>query len=148
MPGKHKNPTIAFRPLTSWQYALIDERVKLSGMQKKDFICRSIIYSNICMVGKKENIRIIVNAVEEMQYTMKEIVKTLSADEFSLSDDTYLKFKNDLLALAITVVDILNGAAYLFDKKPISGNQHWKSDLEMEQLKDCLAPFGNSENDC
>ena len=45
------------------------------------------------MVGKKENIRIIVNAVEEMQYTMKEIVKTLSADEFSLTDDTYLKFK-------------------------------------------------------
>ena len=60
MPGKHNKPTIAFRPSSSWQYSLINERAKLSGMAKKDFICRSLIYANICVVGKKENIRIIV----------------------------------------------------------------------------------------
>lgn len=35
MPGKHNKPTIAFRPSSSWQYSLINERVKLSGMAKR-----------------------------------------------------------------------------------------------------------------
>ena len=77
MPGKHNKPTIAFRPSSSWQYSLINERAKLSGMAKKDFICRSLIYANICVVGKKENIRIIVDAVQELQYAMQEIVRDL-----------------------------------------------------------------------
>lgn len=46
MPGKHNNPTIAFRP-SSWQRALIEERADASGMYKRDFITRSCIYSNI-----------------------------------------------------------------------------------------------------
>lgn len=54
MPSKHKGHlTIAFRPSSPWQYSLIEERAKLSGLYKKDFIVRSCIYSNICMVGKK-----------------------------------------------------------------------------------------------
>ena len=53
MPGKHKEPTIAFRP-SSWQRALIEERAKMSGLPKKDFIARSCIYANIIVVGKKE----------------------------------------------------------------------------------------------
>ena len=55
MPGKHNKPTIAFRPSSSWQYSLINERVKLSGMAKKDFICRSLIYANICSINKLDN---------------------------------------------------------------------------------------------
>lgn len=83
----------------------------MSGLYKKDFIVRSCIYSNICMVGKKENIERIVDSVEEMQITMKEIVSQLSAGDFSVSEESYEEFRNDMLALAVTVVDILNGAA-------------------------------------
>lgn len=73
MPGIHKQSTIAFRPSSSWQAALINERCKLSGMNKKDFICRSIIYSNICVVGKKETVQVIVDSLQEMEYALKEI---------------------------------------------------------------------------
>lgn len=40
--------------------------------------------------------------------------------------------------LGITAVDIVNGAAYLFDKAPVKDNQHWKADLEVEQLKQAI----------
>jgi len=90
------------------------------------------------MVGKKENIERIVASVEEMQITMKEIVSQLSADDFSVSKESYEEFRNDMLALAVTVVDILNGAAYLFKKKPDMDNQHWKMDLELEQFREML----------
>ena len=40
--------------------------------------------------------------------------------------------------MAITVVDIVNGAAYLFDKIPDTDNQHWKADLELEQFRKVL----------
>ncbi|MDE6313052.1 MAG: hypothetical protein K2M46_05445 [Lachnospiraceae bacterium] len=137
MPGKHKNQTIAFRP-SDWQRALIEEWVAMSGYHKKDFIARSCIYSNIVVVGSQVNIKRIVDALQEMQCTMKEIVRQLQSGDFSLSEDTYKEMKQDYLAMAITVVDIVNGAAYLFDKIPDTDNQHWKADLELEQFRNML----------
>jgi uncharacterized protein (DUF1778 family) len=137
MPGKHKNSTIAFRP-SDWQRSLIEERAALSGQQKKDFIARSCIYSNIVVVGNKENIKRIVDSVQEMQYVMKEIVGQLQSGDFSLSEEGYRELKNDYLALTVTVVDILNGAAYLFQKEPDRDNQHWKAELELEQFRNVL----------
>lgn len=137
MPGKHKNKTIAFRP-SDWQRALIEERAAMSGHHKKDFIACSCIYSNIVVVGNQVNIKRIVDALQEMQYTMKEIVRQLQSGDFSLSEDTYNEMKKDYLAMVITVVDIVNGAAYLFDKTPDTDNQHWKADLELEQFRKVL----------
>lgn len=137
MPGKHKNATISFRP-SDWQRALIEERVALSGHHKKDFIARSCIYSNIVVVGKQENIKRIVDSLQEMQYVMREIAGQLESDDFSLSGDSYQELRQDYLALVVTVVDIINGAAYLFDKTPDKDNQHWKADLELEQFRSAL----------
>lgn len=137
MPGKHKNQTIAFRP-SEWQKALIDERAAMSGHSKKDFIARSCIYSKIVVVGNSVNIKRIVDALQEMQYTMEEIARQLQSGGFSLSEDSYKKMKEDYLAMVITVVDIVNGASYLFDREPDIDNQHWKADLELEQLRKVL----------
>lgn len=137
MPGKHKNPTIAFRP-SDWQRTLIEERAALSGLTKKDFITRSCIYSNIVVVGNPINIKRIVDALREMQYIMKEIARQLQSGDFPLSGTAYQEMKKDYLAMAITVVDIVNGAAYMFDKSPDADNQHWKADLELEQLREAL----------
>ncbi len=148
MPGKHKNATISFRP-SDWQRALIEERAALSGHHKKDFIARSCIYSNIVVVGKQENIKRIVDSLQEMQYVMKEIAGQLESGDFSLSGDSYQELRQDYLALVVTVVDIINGAAYLFDKAPGGDNQHWKADLELEQFRDALEiqedVFGSGE---
>ena len=132
MPGKHKNPTIAFRP-SGWQRALIEERAAMSGHYKKDFIARSCIYSNIVVVGNQVNIKRIVDALQEMQCTMKEIVRQLQSGDFSLSGDAYKEMKEDFLAMAITAVDIVNGAAYLFDKLPDTDNQ-FQEMLEQDNI--------------
>jgi hypothetical protein len=121
-----------------WQRALIEERAALSGYHKKDFIARSCIYSNIVVVGKQENIKRIVDSLQEMQYVMREIARQLQSGDFSLSEDAYKEMKEDYLAMAVTVVDIVNGAAYLFDKSPDTDNQHWKADLELEKFRRIL----------
>ena len=87
-----------------------------------------------------------MDALQEMQCTMKEIVRQLQSGDFSLSGDAYKEMKEDYLAMAITVVDIVNGAAYLFDKIPDTDNQHWKADLELEQFRNVLN-LGNSADD-
>lgn len=134
MPGKHKEPTIAFRP-SAWERAVIEQRAALSGIHKKDFIARSCIYSNIVVVGKKENIQRIVDELQEMQIVMREIARQIQSGGFSLSEKGYQELKEDYLALAITVVDIVDGAAYLFEKEPPSGRRNWKAELELEQLR-------------
>lgn len=113
----HKNPTLSFRP-SPWERALIEERASMSGMLKKDFIARSCIYSNIVVVGKKENIQNIVDATENLIDVFMDIVGQLKSGDVSFSQEIYTDIKNDALATAITIVDILNGAAYLFGKKP------------------------------
>lgn len=145
MPGNHKDSTISFRP-SSWQRALIEERALMSGLHKKEFIIRSCIYSNIVVVGKQMHIKRIVDALQEVQYTMKEIGGRLQSDNLFLSDYAYKKIKEDYLAFVITMVDIINGAAYLFDKSSDADNQHWKADLELEQFREILE-WGNQMGD-
>ena len=137
MPGKHNNPTISFRP-SSWERALIEERADASGMYKKEFITRSRIYSNIVVVGKREYVQHIVDELRETQIVIKEIAEQIQSGNFSLSDESYRGLKEDYLAFAITMVDILNGAAYLFDKKPDLDSRHWKEALELEEYRHVL----------
>lgn len=137
MPGKHNNPTISFRP-SFWERALIEERADASGMYKKEFITRSCIYSNIVVVGKREYVQHIVDELRETQLVIKEIAEQIQSGNFSLSDESYRELKEDYLAFAITMVDILNGAAYLFDKKPDSDSRHWKEALELDEYRRVL----------
>ena len=137
MPGKHNNPTISFRP-SSWERALIEERADASGMYKKEFITRSRIYSNIVVVGKREYVQHIVDELRETQIVIKEIAEQIQSGNFSLSDESYRGLKEDYLAFAIKMVDILNGAAYLFDKKLDSDSRHWKGKVELEEYRHVL----------
>lgn len=137
MPGKHKEPTIAFRP-SAWERAIIEQRASLSGMHKKDFITRSCIYSNIVVVGKRENVQRIVDALQEMQMVMKELAGQLQSGGFSLSNDSYEELKRDYLALVVTVADIVDGAAYLFGKEPPHYLRNCKAELELEQYRNVL----------
>ena len=137
MPGKHKEPTIAFRP-SAWARAIIEQRASLSGIYKKDFITRSCVYSNIVVVGKKENIQRIVDSLQEMQIVMREIAGQVQSGDFSLSGESYQELKRDYLALVVTVVDIVDGAAYLFEKEPPADRRNWKAELELEQYRHVL----------
>ncbi len=144
MPGKHKEPTIAFRP-SAWTGAIIEQRAALSGIYKKDFITRSCVYSRVTVVGKKENIQRIVDALQEMQMVMKELAGQIQSGEFSLSDEGYRELKNDYLALVLTVVDIVDGAAYLFEKECSAERRNWKAELELEQYRHVLEMEGRRD---
>jgi integrase len=54
---------------------------------------------------------------------------------------SFICLREDYLALVITTVDIVNGAAYLFDKAPDMDNQHWKADLEIGQFQKALIKY-------
>ena len=145
MPSHHKgHPTIAFRP-SEWARALIDQRAALSGLYKKDFITRSCVYSNIVVVGKEENIQRIVDAVQELRTVMIEIAGQIQSGDFILSDESYEEFKQDYLALAITLVEILDGAAYLFEKTPPENCRNYKAELELDELRAVLEISDNQQ---
>ena len=137
MGREHKEPTISFRP-SAWERTIIEQRAALSGMYKKDFIAKSCVYSNIVVVGKKENIQRIVNALQEMQSVMKEIAGQIESGNFTLTDENYEELKRDFLALVITIVDIADGAAYLFDKEKINKQKNWKDAMEIGQYRQLL----------
>lgn len=145
MPGKHKEPTIAFRP-SAWARAIIEQRAALSGIYKKDFITRSCVYSLIAVVGKKENIQRIVDSLQEMQMVMREIAGQVQCGDFSLSDEEYQELKRDYLALVLTIIDIVDGAAYLFGKEAPTGRRNWKAELELEQYRHVLEGESVKEN--
>ena len=144
MSGKHKEQTIAFRP-SAWARAIIEQRAALSGIYKKDFITRSCVYSNITVVGKKENVQRIIDALQEMQTVMREIAGQIQSGDFSLSDKSYQELKRDYLAFTVTLVDIADGAAYLFGKKRPADRMNWKAELELEQYRHVLGLDGERD---
>lgn len=121
MPGIHKNNTVSFRP-TAWEKTMIEERARLSGMLKKDFIARSCIYSNICVVGDKRNVQKILDAVQDMRCEIKDIASQLMAGDVVLSEDGFSEMKMEYLAMCLALVEILDGAAYLFDRGSEKGS--------------------------
>lgn len=110
----------------------------MSGLYKKDFIARSCVYSNIVVVGKKENIQRIVDSLQEMQMVMRDIAGQIQSGGLSPSGESYQELKRDFLALVVTIVDIMDGAAYLFDKEPPVNRRNWKAELELEQYRHVL----------
>lgn len=57
---------------------------------------------------------------------------------FLLSEESYQEVKEDYLSLVITIIDIVDGAAYLFDKEMSSDRKNWKAELELEQYRSIL----------
>lgn len=57
---------------------------------------------------------------------------------FLLSEESYQELKEDYLSLVITIIDIVDGAAYLFDKEMSSNRKNWKAELELEQYRSIL----------
>ena len=70
-----------------------------------------------------------------LQYLVEELRETQIVSMFG---ESYKELKEDYLAFVITMVDILNGAAYLFEKKPDSDNRHWKEQQEIQQYCEAL----------
>ena len=138
MTGKHaNNPTVVFRP-SRWAVSLIEARAKLSGLYKKDFLTRCCVYSNIIVTGTSENIQRIVDSLQDTQATLKVMADDLRSGEFYLSKGNYDELREDLLALTVTMIDIIDGAAYLFNKSPPERNINWKLELEREDLREAL----------
>lgn len=97
--------------------------------------------------GNKKRIEKAQNkSLESLDYILEtiptpdfvEITGQIQSGGFSLSEQSYQELKKDYLALVITVVDIADGAAYLFEKEPLSNKRNWKAELELEQLRHIL----------
>lgn len=69
---------------------------------------------------------------------MREIAGQVRSSDFSLSEESYQELKRDYLALVVTVADIVDGAAYLFDREPPANRRNWKAELELEQYRHVL----------
>ena len=83
--GKHNTTTISFR-VNSYEKATIEERVKVSGMKKQDYIVRSCIYNHVCVVGKKETIEIIRSEMKEMSAVLEDVAKDLKSEKPVISE--------------------------------------------------------------
>ena len=69
---------------------------------------------------------------------MREIAGQVQSGDFSLSEESYQELKRDYLALVVTIADIVDGAAYLFDREPPANRRNWKAELELEQYRHVL----------
>ena len=123
MSNKHKNPTISFR-VTDAERKQIEARILASGMMKKDYFIRSCIYNRICVVGKKETIYPLVQTVNALYLQLLEMQKAFTdtdADTVTTaipdalpSSDAIAELKTEYINMLTAIIDLLNGAKYLW----------------------------------
>lgn len=124
MSGVHKYPTISFR-ISPRERDEIEAKIKVSGMNKKDYFVRSCIYNKVFVVGKKEVIYQLVEELQLMQCNITEILKQFEQQEIMLSEEGLEQMKNDCLDMLKAIIWMLDGAKYLWqgkEKSPDSGN--------------------------
>lgn len=115
MPGVHKYPTISFR-ISDSQRKEIEAKIKVSGMQKKDYFTRSCIYNKVCVVGKRENIFPLVEELHNMQINMKRMYEQIQSNDFSIAEADMENVAEDYLNLLEAVIWMLDGAKYLWSE--------------------------------
>ena len=124
MSNQHKHPTISFR-ISDAERRQIEAHILASGMMKKDYFVRSCIYNRICVVGKKETVYMLVQTLEKMQADIHkmydEIIETgrIKEKESPVDGEAYTdieELQHDYLAMIKAVVDMLDGAKYLWQK--------------------------------
>lgn len=133
MPGRHREPTIAFRP-SAWEYAQIEKRAELSGLYKKDFIAKSCIYSNIVVTGTRENINRIVREMRIMEAVVSDIAEQFKLGNIPMTDESFNIMYDEFFALILAVKDILKGAAYLYGIEPHAEAVDWKNNQRYQEL--------------
>ena len=124
MSGVHKYPTISFR-ISPREREEIEAKILASGMSKRDYFVRSCIYNRVCVVGKKELIYKLVEALKIMQTNIQEVAEQLERAEITLSEDGMQDMRNDCLDMLKAIIWLLDGASYLWrekEKSPDSGN--------------------------
>lgn len=114
--GKHNKPTIAFR-VTPYEQQVINERVKVSGMKKQDYIVRSCIYNHVCVVGKRENLEILRSEAREMYTVLEEVSKDIKKDSPDLSEQGMESMTERFLAFIDAMLWMLKGSKYLWEEK-------------------------------
>ena len=109
MSGVHKHPTISFR-VSDRELEMIEAKILVSCMQKKDYFVRSCIYNRICVVGKKEVIYQLVEELQNMQTNLSELVKQLEQQEVILTAEGLEDMRNDCMDMLQAIISMLDGA--------------------------------------
>ena len=116
MPGVHRHPTISFR-VSPQERDYIEAKIKVSGLQKKDYFVRSCIYNQVCVVGKKELIDELVAELKELQEYIRELVQESNMQERKISSEGMAQFQSDILNLLQAILWMLDGAEYLWKEE-------------------------------
>ena len=102
--GKHNTTTISFR-VNSYEKATIEERVKVSGMKKQDYIVRSCIYKHIR------------SEMKEMRLVLEEVAKDLKTEKPVISEPVLDSMTERYLAFLEAALCMLKGSSYLWEDK-------------------------------
>ena len=121
MSGVHKYPTISFR-VSPRQREEIEAKILASGLSQKDYFIRSCIYNRVCVVGKKEVVYRLVQELETMQATIKEVAGQLEQGKTDISAEGLEDMKHDFLDMLKAILWMLDGAKYLWECQPKDGN--------------------------
>lgn len=120
MSGVHKYPTISFR-VSPREREEIEAKILASGLSKKDYFIRSCIYNRVCVVGKKEVIYKLVQELETMQTTVREVAEQLEKGRTDMSAEGLEDMQNDFLDMLKAILWMLDGAKYLWENQPENG---------------------------
>ncbi len=80
----------------------------------------------------------IIGEVQEMRDVMNDIAGQMMSGNFALSDKSFQEMKEEYLALAVAIVDVLDGAAYLFGYGVSEGSPKWKAREDIKDLVDAV----------
>lgn len=110
---------------------------------KKDFIIQSCIHSKVVVAVTRERMLRIIGEMQEIRDVMKDVAGQLMSGNVTLSDKSFQEMKEEYLALAVAVVDILDGASYLFGYGTGEGSPKWKAMKDVDELADAVTRQGD-----
>lgn len=86
-------------------------------MKKQDYIVRSCIYNHVCVVGKKENIKILRSEMREMNLVLEDVARDLKSEKPVISEEGLDSMTERYLAFLDAALWMMKGSSYLWEEK-------------------------------
>ena len=117
--GKSHNGILLNFRVSPREKEMIEANIKVSGMTKQHYLVRSCVYQRLCVVGKKENIMLLVDELNRMYERLEILAAEAASENPDMDTDDIKELKHEYHSLLQSVMHFLSGAQYLWKNQKV-----------------------------
>ena len=109
--NRMRNKTISFR-VSEAERKNLEARIESSGLTRSNYYLHSCLYGRIVVVGSREHIDRLIEALNEMELMLKVLAEDIENEQCHMKIDEIQELKEEYIAMLKAILNIASEAVF------------------------------------